>query len=74
MNFRITKTRAAEIAKKACTNENWTWIEPVSIDGGLFGLRRRWIVRTNSRADGCNATVVISKLTGEVVGKGYIPR
>lgn len=66
----LSEQELVNIAKQACEKENWPWLEPVRIQNG-FG---KWTVVTNYEAIGCNVRIVISKKTGEVVDKFFMPR
>jgi hypothetical protein len=66
----ITNEALIALAKRECEKEGWTWLEPVDVSEGVFN----WTVITNSDSMGCNARVVISKRTGEVVKKSFTPR
>ena len=66
----IQKAVALEIAKVVCSENDWPWLEPVQIHGGL----RNWTIVTNSTRIGMNARIVIRRRTGEVISKVCSPR
>jgi len=66
----ISKEDAIKIAKYVCKNEDWHWLEPVSVLNGF----RKWTVITNHECIGLNARIVINKKSGEVISKSFIKR
>jgi hypothetical protein len=64
----ISRGQALAIAEKVCKESGWEWKDiSATEDGG------RWIIKTNSKADGSNAFIHIDKITGQVIKKTFGP-
>jgi len=73
----MNKDEVIERARQTAIQENWTWQEPISAICRMKYLvagRKIWYVRSNVKKRGCNVYVDIADDTGEILGKGFMPR
>jgi hypothetical protein len=66
----ITDEEAAIIAKDLAQAEGWPWRIPVSIKKD----KKIIVVRTNTKAIGCNIVVSIDATSGKILKKSFLPR
>jgi len=66
---KVTKDDAREIARQECERNGWPWIEPVSVNWGLFA----YTVWGRGRKGG-NLYVRIRKKDGAILSSNMTPR
>jgi hypothetical protein len=66
----LKKQQLIDIAKLECEKESWPWLEPISIQDNWSD----WTIITNSDKIGCNVRIIVSKKSGEVFKKSFMPR
>ncbi len=66
----IKKAEALEIARNECAKRAWAWLEPVSVEWGLF----HFTVRTNTESRGGNVIIRVRKSSGLVTFATVTPR
>jgi hypothetical protein len=70
----MTEAEAIAKAKEVVEGSGWPWIEPIAAFSLTEKQQRFWRIVTCSDARGPNAWAEFNAETGELLGKGYIPR
>ena len=70
----LSKQEVIEIARKAASQQNWTWLEPVIAERSWLSLFRNWNIRTNANKKGANTYITIDGRNGKIIRKGFAPR
>ena len=66
----LSPDQAREIAAAVCRERGWIFLDPVRILPGILS----WTIVTNGKNRGAAARVRVSRLSGRVIGAGYVPR
>ena len=70
----LSKQEVIEIAKKVALEQNWSWLEPVSVELSWRSLFHNWDIRTNADKRGANIYMTIDGRNGKIIRKGFAPR
>jgi hypothetical protein len=72
----ISQDEAIRRARQLARELGWAWQEPVTavLRRRWFRADGRWEILSNLLARGAKVRIVLDADSGEVVGKGYVPR
>lgn len=70
----LSKQEIINIAKNAALEQNWVWIEPISVERSWESFFRNWNIRTNANKKGRNINIIIDGKNGTIIKKKFSSR